>query len=124
MRVEETSPQDCPEGTVEHPTVEYSADDNSQDEYMFKYQQYDCSIVKVKSKIENPSKAAHRQIIAVVMFERFMSLYDILFQDYAPRWSHNDFAFRELAFAILSFATGQCRFDRPDRLHGEVSYIS
>ena len=50
-----------------------------------------------------------------------MSLYAMVFQDYVPRWSHNDFAFRELAFAILSFATGQCRFERPQRLHGDVS---
>ena len=111
----------CLESTDEHARIEYSVDENSRDEYVATYQRCDCSITAAKSKIDYLSKAAARQIIAVALFERFTCEYCILFEDYVPGWSHNDFAFRELAFAILSFATGQCRFDRPEYLHGDVS---
>jgi hypothetical protein len=110
----------CPEATIGLPKVEYFADDCSRDEYWSKYQQYDCSIVKAKSKIEHPFKAAHRQVIAVVTFERFVREYSDMFRDCLPELSHDDFAFRELAFAILSFATCQYRLDMPHRLHGEL----
>jgi hypothetical protein len=103
MQDEKSSLSRFAEGTDAHPTILYFADDNSQEEYIAGYHQYDCSIVKAKSKIDNPSRAVHRQIIAVVMFERFMSVYPILLQDYLTGWSHSDFTFRELDFCNSVF---------------------
>ncbi|KAI9771456.1 MAG: hypothetical protein M1840_002076 [Geoglossum simile] len=110
----------CPEGETTLPIIEYFADDYSRDEYKAKYQQYNCSMVRAPSRIEESSKTAHRQIIAVVMFQKFMSSYAPNFGTYLPEWSHNDFALRESAFAILSLAAGQYRFDEPERLDGEI----
>ncbi|KAI9780472.1 MAG: hypothetical protein M1839_006746 [Geoglossum umbratile] len=113
--------EDFPEAKTIQPVItEYFANDCSRDEYKAKYQQYDCSIFRAPNRIEECSRVAHRQIIAVTMFEKFMSNYAFNFEAHLPEWGHNDFAFRESCFAILSLATGQYRFDEPMRLNGEI----
>ncbi|KAI9761275.1 MAG: hypothetical protein M1840_001978 [Geoglossum simile] len=106
--------------TIEYFANDCSRNDCSRDEYKAKYQQYDCSMVRAPSRIEGCSRVAHRQVIAITMFEKFMSSYASNFEAHLPEWGHNDFAFRESCFAILSFAAGQYRFDEPLRLNGEI----
>jgi len=53
----------------------------SQEEYIAGYHQYNCSIIKAESKIDHPSRATHGRIIAVVMLERFMSVYLYFFRN-------------------------------------------
>ncbi|KAI9767864.1 MAG: hypothetical protein M1840_005357 [Geoglossum simile] len=106
--------------TIQPATIAYFANNCSRAEYKAKYQQYDCSIVRAPNRIEECSRVAHRQIIAIAMFEKFMSNYAFNFEAHLSEWGDNDFAFRESCFAILSFATGQYRFDEPLRLNGEI----
>lgn len=53
------------------------------------------------------------------MFERLIS--SLHLESYIHSWNHKDSAFRELAFAILSFAAGQYRFDELQHLEGQGS---
>lgn len=55
------------------------------------------------------------------MFEKLMSPSCLHLRSYLPSWSHKDSAFRELAFAILSFAAGQYRFYELHRLGGQIT---
>jgi hypothetical protein len=111
----------CPEGTHEYSIHDYFASKESREEYKSKYQSYNCSTVQAKSRIDRPSKTAHGQFLAVVMFEKIISPSYLHLKSFLPSWSHKDSAFRELAFAILSFAAGQYRFDELQRLKGQAT---
>jgi len=111
----------CPEATDTQPTVEYFPDNDSRDEYEAKYRQYECSVVNAMNNIEESSRVAHGRTVSLILFERFISSFAFWFEEYIPGWSHEDFGFREFAFAILSFAARQYRLDRPDRFRGEIS---
>jgi hypothetical protein len=93
--------------------------DNESREYRAKYQSYNCSTVQAKARIDVLSKHTNNQILSVVMFEKLMSPSHLYLKSYIHSWSHRDSAFRELAFAILSFAAGQYRFDELQRLEGQ-----
>src|SRR3979490_339113 len=54
------------------------------------------------------------------MFDKFMSPSSFPLDDYLPTWNYNEFAFRELAFAVLSLAAGRYRFNEPKKLEGDI----
>jgi hypothetical protein len=110
----------CPEATHEYPTHAYFADKESCEGCKAKYQSYNCSTLQARVRIDTSSKTADCQFFTVVMFEELMSPLKLHLRSYLPSWSYKDPAFRELAFAILSFAAGQYRFDEPQRLEGQT----
>jgi hypothetical protein len=109
----------CPEATDLQPTSKYFASDHSQDEYKLKYRKYDCSVVTPNRSIEASSKIAISQIMATILFDEFITSFDLWFRLYIPGWSQDDFGFREFAFAILSFAAGEYHFSKLALLEGQ-----
>lgn len=109
----------CPEATDKYPAIEYTVEANFRDKQIMLFNQYDCSIVRARNTIDYRSKSVHRKIIAVNLFEQLWMCFK--FNRYLPGWNHDDFTFRELAFAILSFAAGQFRFDMLSCLDGDLS---
>ena len=110
----------CPEGSAGINPPEYFGDDaaGERDKYRTICQQYSHLTVEAISDIHVSSRAALRQIIAIMLFEEFTTPYNSHFWKYAPGWGHENFAFREVAFAILSFAAGQYYFDDLNRFYG------
>lgn len=105
----------CPEGSAGIIPPEYFGDDaaGERDKYRTVCQQYSHLTVEAISDIRVSSRAALRQIVAIMLFENSTA-----FWEYASGWGHENFAFREVAFAILSFAAGQYYFDDPNRFYG------
>lgn len=110
----------CPEGSAGVNLPKYFGDDTAGecDKYRTIYQQYSHLTVEAISDIRVSSRAALQQIIGIMLFEESTSPYASNFWKYAPGWGHEKFAFREVAFAILSFAAGQYYFDNPNRFYG------
>lgn len=111
----------CPEGAVGVDPPEYFADDAAGecDKYRAICQQYShLTTVEAISDINVSSQAALQQIVAIMLFEQLTAPYASHFWEYLPGWGHKNFAFREVAFAILSFAAGQHHFDDPNRFYG------
>ena len=112
------SSKSCPEGSfsfaIDH---EYFNDTGESDKYNAISQQYIYSTVKPIGKSNVSSQISLPRIMAILLFEK-MTFYRLHFWKYLPGWSHEHFAFREVAFAILSFATGQYYFDERERFHG------
>jgi hypothetical protein len=110
----------CPEGSDDVDPPEYFADDatGERDKYRAICQQYSHLTVEAISGINVSSQAAIQQIVAIMLFEKTTTPYASHFWEYLPGWGHENFAFREVAFAILSFAAGQHYFDDPNRFYG------
>jgi len=113
----------CPEGLAGIDPPEYFGDDaaGERDKYRTICQQYSHLTVEAISDIRVSSRAALQQIIAIMLFEKSTAPYASHFWKCAPGWGHENFAFREVAFAILSFAAGQYYFDDPNRFYGHYS---
>ncbi|KFY35024.1 hypothetical protein V494_06273 [Pseudogymnoascus sp. VKM F-4513 (FW-928)] len=77
------------------------------DKYQAVYHQYNHSVVSATAAPSNPSI---QQAMSMMFFEKFADPYATRFWEYAPRWRHDGFAFREFAFAILSIAAGRFYF--------------
>ena len=113
----------CPEGSAGINPPEYFGDDaaGERDKYRTICQQYSHLTVEAISDIRVFSRAALQQIVAIMLFEESTTRNASHFWKYAPGWGHESFAFREVAFAILSFAAGQCCLDDPNRFYGHHS---
>ncbi len=111
----------CPEGSVGTDPPDYFPDDTVDDrnKYHAIYQQYNRWTVQADRNIDRSSPASLQQTVSLLLFERCTTPHCAYFWEYVPGWGHKDFAFRELAFAILSIASGRYYFDRPDRLFGD-----
>jgi hypothetical protein len=110
----------CPEGSAGIELPDYFGDDaaGERDKYRTTYQEYSHSPVDAISDIDISSTAALQKIVAIMLFEKSTAPYAAHFWEYVPGWGHESFAFREIAFAILSFAAGQYYFDDPNRFYG------
>lgn len=113
----------CPEGSVGVNPPEYFGDDAAGecDKYRTICQRYSHLMVEAISDIRIASRAALQQIVAIMLFEVSTCPYASNFWKYAPGWGHENFAFREVAFAILSFAAGRYYFDDPNRFYGHYN---
>ena len=107
----------CPEGWCGLEPTQYFADDEN-DKYHALFKQWSCSTVQAVSNVTVTSPAVLQQIVAITLFEQFTRPHASHFWEYLSGWGHKDFAFRELAFAILSFAAGQLYVDNPKRFYG------
>ena len=68
----------------------------------------------------NSYHSTHRRLILVSLLRSFSSLFKTHIQRFLLEWQPEDFIFRELAFAILSIASGQIGFESRVRLDGEI----
>ena len=91
---------------------------DERDNYCAMYRLYESSVVQAISDCDLSSPSYLRQIVAVIAFEELCQRHASGFRDSLLGWGHDSFAFREMAFAILSFAAGRFYFDRPDRYYG------
>lgn len=80
------------------------------------YQPTALELVAVHSQIWQQSTG---QVLAMAVFEIFTNSLELPFWDYLSGYCHNGFAFREIAFAILSLAAGNFTFDMPDQFYGK-----
>jgi hypothetical protein len=110
----------CREAKHEYPMHAYFADNESREECKATYRSYNCCTVQAKTRLDK-SKTVDRQILTVVMFEKLISPFYLHLRSHFRSWSYKDAAFRELAFAILSFAAGQYRFDELQSLEGQIT---
>lgn len=113
----------CPEGSAGVNPPEYFGDDAAGecDKYRTTCQQYSHLTVEAISDIRVSSRAALQQIVAIMLFEESTRPHASNFWKCALGRGHENFAFREVAFAILSFAAGQYYFDDPNRFYGHYS---
>jgi hypothetical protein len=109
----------CPEAS-EGIRPQYFVDTGESDRYDTIYRQYSHSMVKAISDLNTSS--GHCQALAMELFSKLTSDDISQFWQYLPGWSHEDFAFREVAFAILSLAANKYYFDTPDRFYHKNMY--
>ncbi|KAI9675200.1 MAG: hypothetical protein M1829_003560 [Trizodia sp. TS-e1964] len=114
------SPEMCPEAFATLPPVDYFAGGTTQAEYEAKYKEYKTSIVKAKGTVHKSAQLTHRHEFAVVLLENLVLAFALEFKNFVHKWRYDEFAFREMAFAIISFASGQVRFQEPALLEGDA----
>ncbi|KAK4941402.1 hypothetical protein LTR10_018671 [Elasticomyces elasticus] len=105
-------PVNCPEGSsrVEPPGYFQDVDDG-RSVCTATYQQYSVIRVEPIQSSEPLHKAPLRRIFARIVFDKLMRPGPI-YMGHLSGMAHDSFAFREVAFAILSLATGNFYFDR------------
>lgn len=109
----------CPEGSAGViPPDYFDDDDGERDKYRMLYQRYSHATVHAIGEVDVFSQAALQQIVTIMVFQKITAPYASHFWKYVPEWGHENFAFREVAFAILSLAAGQYRLDNPNRFCG------
>jgi hypothetical protein len=111
----------CPEGScgIDPPSYFDNADD-TRDICLTTYRQY--SVVQVEViQTNNSLHKAPLQLFALLAFNKLMRSSSWQYMEHIPGLAQDSFAFREVAFAILSLATGNFYFDRPGRFSGGYS---
>ena len=109
----------CPEASAGFGLPGYFTDTAElRDTYVSTYQQYATSRVDA---ISSKRDLSLRQLIALATFHQFVSSHATWFSEHLPATSHDDFAFHEMAYAVLSFAAGSVYFDEPSRYVGSTS---
>lgn len=114
----------CPEATRRLPLPAYFNNDEEVKDYGAKYASYKSSFVNVKRELASASPPP-TEMLALETFKKFISPFATQLLTYIPGWNHEDFAFREIAFAILCFAAGEYHFETPNRLVGnaDIGYL-
>lgn len=111
--------ENCPEALRCISPIPYFADDIDERNACHKlYEDYGCTTFDVETNIAQSVQKSPYQILALAVFEQFTDSPKLPFWDYVPAYCHDAFAFRELSFAILSFAAGMLSFDTPARYYG------
>ncbi|RFU25786.1 hypothetical protein B7463_g10550, partial [Scytalidium lignicola] len=112
----------CPEASFYHAPKRYTyfagVPAEERENYLVQFQSWPCVTVQTTSKVNVSSPAALQQVISIILFESFTQRNTSRFWEYFTGWSYTDFAFREVAFAMLSLAAGQFSIDNPNRFHG------
>ncbi|EGE00534.1 hypothetical protein TESG_07862 [Trichophyton tonsurans CBS 112818] len=111
----------CPEASLEPLISAYFADDAERDWYSEVYKGYQHSeLNEFPAGIDyNP-----RQVMALMLYEYLLHPSHSAMWDYVPQWGYTDFAFRELAFAILSLAASEFYLTDVQKLHGHYRHQS
>ncbi|KAM5431570.1 hypothetical protein McanMca71_004805 [Microsporum canis] len=94
----------CPEASLSPITPKYFTDDAERDQYKEAYEGYNSSRL---DRITYVPGIDIRRIVAVMLLECLLYPSSSQMWDFLPQWGSGDFAFRELAFAILSLAAGE-----------------
>ncbi|KAK2737751.1 hypothetical protein FQN57_007398 [Myotisia sp. PD_48] len=103
------SPEKHPQDSITVHPPSYFTDEGQRDKYHDLYQQYRHCRVTVKRDVD-ALVGPPRQLISIALFEGLFSPATFRYRQYLPQWGDEFFAFRELAFAILSFAAGKYSF--------------
>ena len=84
------------------------------------------SVLKmVTPKTSIDAMGAHRQHLLLATFKTVQQTYREVLERYILQWNPDGFSFREMAFAILSLATGEVAFECPkvlNRNHRDEGY--
>ncbi|KAF3482372.1 F-box domain-containing protein [Arthroderma uncinatum] len=108
----------CPEASFNPITPKYFVDDAERDRYKEVYGTYSCPALETASFEINIPNASLQNIVAVMFLECLLEPYWSRLWEYLPQWGPQDFAFQEVAFAVLSLAAGQYYFSNPAELCG------
>lgn len=77
-----------------------------------KYQELKCSIVGLNPCLDpDTQKDFQSRCFRGLVYMAFCDAFDANFKNYSLTWVPDDFVFREMAFAILSLASGQVRLE-------------
>ncbi|KAK2853278.1 hypothetical protein FQN49_005234 [Arthroderma sp. PD_2] len=112
----------CPEASFNPIIPMYFADAEERDMYNETYRKYSCSKLGIDSKVDIHN-ASIQQNVTVMLLECFLQPYRSRFWEYLPQWGPEDFAFQELAFAVLSLAAGEYYLLNPDELYGHYEFV-
>ncbi|EFE33784.1 uncharacterized protein ARB_07249 [Trichophyton benhamiae CBS 112371] len=115
------STEKCPEASLEPLIPDYFADDAERDRYNEMYKRYQHSdLYEFSAGVDyNP-----RNVMALMLYEYLLHPSHSAMWDYVPQWGYTDFAFRELAFAILSLAASEFHLTDVQKLHGHYRHQS
>lgn len=113
----------CPEAFIDIKPPECSDSNNppNHEEYISLSQEFGFSEVNAVSDVNVFSSVAPPKIFGMLAFDTLTTLtWSMHFWKYLRTWCHEDFAFREVAFAILSFAAGKFYFHDRCQSYGSV----
>ncbi|KAL1954861.1 hypothetical protein VTO42DRAFT_503 [Malbranchea cinnamomea] len=101
----------CPPESVACPVLPGWMDPQELALYRQKYQDISPSIVNANAHVSLAPGSHHvHQCLLTLAYIRFCESYYDNFTRYSLTWAPDEFVFRELAFAMLSLASGQVRF--------------
>ena len=92
--------------------------DDEWNKYHAMYQQYKCSKAQAIGGGEFSPQDSLQQLIATIVLEELSQPDASRYLETLPVWGDETFAFREMAFAILSLASVRFYFDTPYRFYG------
>lgn len=117
--VDEFSFELCPEASAGISQARYFTNaDEPQGFCVTIYRQHAVSWVNPR-RINEPLPL--RQLFMLAIFHQFITSQSSLFSDYLLATVYDSFAFREVAYAVLSFATGKFYLDTPSRYIGSYT---
>ncbi|RMZ76675.1 hypothetical protein DV738_g4818, partial [Chaetothyriales sp. CBS 135597] len=106
----------CPEASIGIEPPSYFGNAEGEEQMcLATYQKYSVTQVEAIRTPKSHHSLSIQQLFGLLVFSRLSSSRDL---EYFPGLAHDSFAFREVAFAILSLAAGNFHFDRPDRFSG------
>lgn len=100
----------CPAESIGDPIRYSDWDTKSLSQYRCKFKDFSCSIVRTKKRLDPLSNGFHGEVFLSLMFVAFSDQYRDYLTRFALEWSSTEFVFREIAFAIVSLASGQTLF--------------
>ncbi|KAI1612751.1 hypothetical protein EDD36DRAFT_245082 [Exophiala viscosa] len=105
-------PDNCPQGSSRIGPPSYFPDaDHERNMWTNTYRQYAVTRVEPIRLNEPLHKAPLYRVFARVVFDKLLQPRSVYF-GHLPEMGHDSFAFREIAFVILSLAAGKFYFDR------------
>jgi hypothetical protein len=112
----------CPAASITWPAVNSTMDDETLHRYESTFWEFSRSLVQPKEDLDPDSECVHGQIFLVLIFVAFRDRYRDHLASFGLEWSHDDFVFRELAFAIVSLAPDQLLFHSLPRRDCDPNY--
>ncbi|EFR02600.1 hypothetical protein MGYG_05597 [Nannizzia gypsea CBS 118893] len=116
---EKRSTEKCPEATLGQFTPSYFTDHAECERYNEVYKGYQCSELY---SFSGGSNDTIRQVVGLMLYEYLLHPSHSQLWDFYSQWASSDFAFRELAFAILSLAAGEFCVTDVRKLYGNFYF--